>query len=297
MPEPDRHRPLILVVEDDPDAARIAEDMLEGLGCHAAVANNAMEGLFILNEGRPDLVLLDISLPDMNGVAFLDAARSMPEAKDIPVIVASAIYKADSQMTRELRSRGAFRYLEKPFSSRQLEQALRQVLPGWEPSAPLLTDLSGSSLSEGSTMEIDIGDIGIESLSRIPAITDDDLDDDEDFVIDDRELDDNIGEMIGPVHAAVVREERRISVDISQVSKEQVTIQTGQFQPRPGDLVRLELRARKVGFDQQIEHISVLLLTRAGSVQRRGVVWEVGLQIEMAKPDDLWPSIGEVWRP
>jgi len=293
----ERDRPLVLVVEDDPDAARIAQDMLESLGCHAAIASNAMEGLFIVNEGRPDLVLLDISLPDMNGVAFLDAARSMPEARDVPVIVASAIYKSDSHMTRSLRERGAFRYLEKPFSRSQLQKALAQVLPGWTASTPVHTDdPAAESYSEGSTLELDVNDLGIESLTGIRAIADDDIEDEE-IVIEDRDLDDNIGELIGPLHASVVRDDGRVDVEVVGLREDAVTIQTGQLQPRPGDLIRLELRARKVGFDQEIHHVSVLLLTRAGSVQRRGVAWEVGLLVEMARPDDLWPSIGEVWRP
>lgn len=301
MTSPERAHPLILVVEDDPDASRIAEGMLESLGCHVALASNAMEGLFLLSEGRPDLVLLDISLPDMNGVQFLDAARSMPEAKGVPVVVASAIYKADSHMTRQLRERGAFRYLEKPFSTRKLEQALRQVLPGWAPSTPIYNhDAAATSLGDGSTAEFDIHELGISSMTGIRALVQADLaseDEDEEIVIEDQDVDNNIGELIGPVHASLLRDDGRVDIEIAGVTDDSVTIHSSQVQPRPGDLVRVELRARKVGFDQEIHHVAVQLLTRAGSVQRRGVVWEVMLLVEMAKPDDLWPAIGEVWRP
>ena len=309
----ERDQPLILVVEDDPDAAQIAEHMLEALGCHTAIAANAMQGLFLLKEGRPDLVLLDISLPDMDGVAFLDSAAKMREAKGVPFVVASAIYASDSPMTRSLRERGVWRFLEKPFSSRQLETALRQVLPGWKPTSPVLPDTAGASLGEGSTMEFDIGELAIHSLAGMKAIDQTDIDagvpaatveqefEDEDpsqlDIVVDSAADDNIGEMIGPLHASVLRDDARLDADIVGIQAEGVVIQTAQIQPRPGDLVRLELRARMIGFDQEIHHISVLLLTRVANIQRRGVTWEIGLLVQMAKPDDLWPKIGDVWRP
>ncbi len=301
MANSDRDTPLILVVEDDPDASQIAEHMLIGLGCHAVVASNAMEGLFLLREGRPDLVLLDISLPDMDGVEFLDAAARMPDAKGVPFIVASAIYGADSAMTRALRERGVLRYLSKPFSSRQLEQALRQILRGWEPQRPEDDlDAAVTSFSEGGTLEIDIGELAIRSLTGMRAVPEDDAEDDsedEEIVVEDPDLDNNIGELIGPLHASVIRDEGRLDAEVIRLAEDAVSIQTTQIQPRPGDLLRLELRARMVGFDQQIHHVSVLLLTRVGNVQRRGVAWEIGLAVQAAKPDDLWPKIGEVWRP
>ena len=302
MASPERDQPLILVVEDDPDASRIAEHMLTAMGCYTAIANNAMEGLFLLREGRPDLVLLDISLPDMDGVEFLDAAAKMPEAKGVPFIVASAIFGSDSAMTRLLRERGVLRYLAKPFSSRQLERALRQVLYDWEPSAPPEhDDPTTSSYSEGSTLEIDIGELAIRSLTGMKAVSEAEMseedEEEEEIIVEDRDLDDNIGELIGPLHASVVRDEGRVDAEVVKIQDDGLVIQTSQVQPRPGDLVRLELRARMVGFDQEIHHISVLLLTRVASIQRRGVVWEIGLEVQVAKPDDLWPKIGEVWRP
>ncbi len=311
----ERDQPLILVVEDDPDAALIAEHMLEALGCHTAIAANAMQGLFLLKEGRPDLVLLDISLPDMDGVAFLDSSSKMSEAKGVPFVVASAIYASDSPMTRSLRERGVWRFLEKPFSSRQLETALRQVLPGWKPTGPVEEDdPAAASFGDGSTLEFDVGEFAIRSLAGMKAVGPSDIDEgvpsaetvvdfeDEDpsqldIVVEDDAADDNIGEVIGPLHASVLRDNVRLDTDVVGIQDEGIVIQTAQIQPRPGDLVRVELRARKVGFDQEIHHISVLLLTRVSNIQRRGVAWEIGLLVQMAKPDDLWPKIGEVWRP
>jgi len=162
-------------------------------------------------------------------------------------------------------------------------------------------------------MEFDIGELAIHSLAGMKAIDQTDIDagvpaatveqdfEDEDpsqlDIVVDSAADDNIGEMIGPLHASVLRDDARLDADIVGIQAEGVVIQTAQIQPRPGDLVRLELRARMIGFDQEIHHISVLLLTRVANIQRRGVTWEIGLLVQMAKPDDLWPKIGDVWRP
>ncbi len=163
-------------------------------------------------------------------------------------------------------------------------------------------------------MEVDVGELAIRSLASMKAVEQADIDvsvaaatveqrfvDEDpsqlDIVVEDNAPDDNIGELIGPLHASVLRDEVRLDADIVGIQDEGVVIQTAQIQPHPGDLVRLELRARMVGFDQEIHHISVLLLTRVANIQRRGVAWEIGLLIQMAKPDDLWPKIGEVWRP
>ena len=274
----DLTRPLILIIEDDPDAGRIAEGMLRSLGCRTTLAEDALEGLFKLRDERPTLILLDISLPDIDGAGFVDMARGVPEAAGVPIIVASAHYAADSDMTRSLRERGVRRYLRKPFGTAQLENALRQVLVGWEPTEPD----SGEVDTTGSTVEFEALDIGRSVTPKpqpAPAVPDA-----------------KPGQLIGPLTAAILRDDSRLDVQIEVVQAETVVIQCSQLQPRPGDLVRLELAARRAGANGEIEFVSVQLLTRATTVQKRGVAWQVALVVHAARPETLWPALGALFR-
>jgi CheY-like chemotaxis protein len=84
------HKPLVLVVEDDPDAAELVEALLVREGCDVLRAQDGATGLELARElPQPDLVLLDLELPVMDGRAFLDALRSDPGSSGIPIVVIS----------------------------------------------------------------------------------------------------------------------------------------------------------------------------------------------------------------
>jgi CheY-like chemotaxis protein len=123
--------PFALIVEDDPDAAEVADGMLRILGFRTRVCPDAHAALYALSEGRPDLLLLDICLPEMDGVNLMKVTRRIQEHKELPVIAASAIYPRNSPVEHALKQLGVPVYLSKPFSLDALRAAVRQVLPAW----------------------------------------------------------------------------------------------------------------------------------------------------------------------
>jgi len=83
--------PLILVVEDEPESAELIEMLLRREGCDVVVARDGASALEIARElPQPDLILLDLELPVMDGRALLESLRSDPSISGIPTVVLSA---------------------------------------------------------------------------------------------------------------------------------------------------------------------------------------------------------------
>ncbi len=147
-------RPLALVVEDDPDAAAIAEAMLVQLGFGCQSAGDGHEALAAAAGSLPDLVLLDVHLPGIDGIGVVRTLRRVRELVDVPVVATSALYARESAQARQLRALGVEQYLSKPFGLQQLRGALEQAGasprarapgpatdPSLEPAAGLRTTL------------------------------------------------------------------------------------------------------------------------------------------------------------
>jgi two-component system alkaline phosphatase synthesis response regulator PhoP len=113
----------ILVVDDEPQIARIARDYLERAGFAVVTAGDGDGALALAASRRPDLVILDLGLPGRDG---LDVARSLRRASDVPIIMLTArAEEADRIIGLEL---GADDYVTKPFSPRELVSRVRAVL-------------------------------------------------------------------------------------------------------------------------------------------------------------------------
>jgi len=117
----------ILLIEDDVELARFLAWQLEQNNYQALVAHSGPEGLALLQAQRPDLILLDLMLPGMDGWEVLRAIRATSE---IPVIIISAL-GAESDIVRGLEA-GADDYLTKPFGPRQLLARVQAVLRRYE---------------------------------------------------------------------------------------------------------------------------------------------------------------------
>lgn len=112
----------ILLVEDEIAIRDSLEEVLEGLGHSVRCAGNGAEALALLaGEELPDLIVLDLKMPVMDGYAFRDASRRDPRIAEIPVIVVSA---SDVTTPRGLPELGAAAVLPKPF---ELEQFVAEV--------------------------------------------------------------------------------------------------------------------------------------------------------------------------
>ena len=113
----------VLVVDDDGDVRALVVELLTRSGYDVSEAPNGREALKLLFEQRPDLVLLDISMPELDGWATLDRIR---ELSDVPVLMLSAL-GAELEKVRALRA-GADDYVTKPFGRQELLARVESVL-------------------------------------------------------------------------------------------------------------------------------------------------------------------------
>ncbi len=136
------HTPrLALIVEDDPDAATVASGMFASLGWRCEVAADGREALLRASELQPDVVLLDVYLPGIDGIGVMKVLRRLSEVKPVRVIAASAIYARDSAQGRQLEALGVEGFLHKPFRREELESSLTSI--GLPVGAPLPVQPAG----------------------------------------------------------------------------------------------------------------------------------------------------------
>src|SRR5215468_6854728 len=112
----------VLVVDDDPDILDALSEILEAEGYDVQRARNGREALQRLEQGLPDLVLLDLMMPVMDGWEF---ARSLDPGARPPIIVLSA----DRNVSAKAKEIGALGWLAKPFELSDLLAAVRNVVP------------------------------------------------------------------------------------------------------------------------------------------------------------------------
>ena len=118
--------PRILVVDDEPDLRQLTADLLISDGFDVVIAQHGREALERLGDHRPDLVLLDLNMPVMDGWQFRAEQRRLlePDLVNIPVLILSGAEGAD-QHAATLEAIGA---IEKPFDPDQLLNAVRTAL-------------------------------------------------------------------------------------------------------------------------------------------------------------------------
>lgn len=132
----------ILVVDDKANIRRLLQDYLAEQGYRILVAENGREALFVARAEKPDLILLDIMMPEMDGYEFM---RTWRQEKATPVILLTArLDETDKVIGLEL---GADDYVTKPFGMRELVARIRAVLRRANGSAPEKTTLEAAGLS------------------------------------------------------------------------------------------------------------------------------------------------------
>jgi two-component system, OmpR family, alkaline phosphatase synthesis response regulator PhoP len=116
----------IIIAEDEGEIVTIVRDYLERAGFHTIVARDGATALRLARSERPSLLLLDLMLPELDGLDVLRALRTDPATRALPVIMLTArVEEADRLVGLEL---GADDYIPKPFSPREVVARVRAVL-------------------------------------------------------------------------------------------------------------------------------------------------------------------------
>jgi DNA-binding response OmpR family regulator len=134
--------PLILVAEDEPDIRKLVRDVLEHAGFDVLVTADGPATLHQARTRGPDLIVLDLGLPGLDG---LDVARVLRRETDLPIIMLTArAEESDTLVGLEL---GADDYITKPFSTKELVARVRAVLRRVEAATSPGRDISVADLS------------------------------------------------------------------------------------------------------------------------------------------------------
>ena len=113
----------ILIVDDEPQIVEICSDYLKAAGYETVTASNGAQGLFLARHEKPDLIVLDLMMPEMDG---LEVCREIRRESNVPIIMLTArVEETDKLIGLEL---GADDYITKPFSPRELVARVRVVL-------------------------------------------------------------------------------------------------------------------------------------------------------------------------
>lgn len=116
----------VLVVDDDPYILMSLEFLMRKNGYNVLVARNGTEALDFINQEKPDLVLLDIMMPDVDGYQICTYIRKTKGMEKTKVVFLSA-KSSDADIQKGL-SLGAERYITKPFSTRNLVKEVKEIL-------------------------------------------------------------------------------------------------------------------------------------------------------------------------
>jgi excisionase family DNA binding protein len=122
-----RAGPLVLLVDDDERVRELVRVNLEFEGYTVTEAGDAEEGMAAIERAKPDLVLLDVMMPHVDGWEMLRRIQDRYGVGAIPVVMFSG--KADEQARTEAAERGAQAFVGKPFDLQQLIEQAKQILP------------------------------------------------------------------------------------------------------------------------------------------------------------------------
>lgn len=122
----------VLVVDDDPDICEIVRVNLEGAGYRVRIASDGLAGLHAAREERPDLIVLDVLMPELDGWQVLDRLMREPETVGLPVIMLTC--RGDDQDILHGLDHGAVDYLTKPFYPEDLVANVKILLDVFDPA-------------------------------------------------------------------------------------------------------------------------------------------------------------------
>lgn len=118
--------PKILVVDDEDDVVNLVSFNLRATGMEVLVARNGVEAVEVTRTAHPDLVILDLMMPELDGISVCELIRQQPESAETPVIMLTA-WASDRARLVGLQA-GASDYITKPFSPRELVRRVQAIL-------------------------------------------------------------------------------------------------------------------------------------------------------------------------
>lgn len=120
-------RPTILVIDDEREICAILGDELSHMGYRVVMASDGMEGLDMIQEAEPDLIICDRVMPSMTGTDLFRRLRNLyPQYNNVPFIFITAL--TDPRDKLEALELGPFAYMEKPIDFRKLHETIKQAL-------------------------------------------------------------------------------------------------------------------------------------------------------------------------
>jgi len=159
----------VLIVDDEPRIAEIARDYLERAGFRTTTAADGAEAIQLVRARRPDLIVLDLGLPRVDG---LDVVRTLRKTSNVPIIILTARVDEDDKLTGlEL---GADDYVTKPFSPKELVARVRAVFRRVDapPDRGEIIDAGGVTLdTRRRQATIDRRDVGLTSTEFVLLAT------------------------------------------------------------------------------------------------------------------------------
>jgi CheY-like chemotaxis protein len=119
-------RPLVLIAEDNEDNMSLLFDYLRTKGFDLIGARNGLEAVQLASEQRPDIVLMDIQMPEMDGLQAMRVIRDDPSLASLPIIALTALAMIGDR--ERCMAAGATTYVSKPVSLKQLNEIMRGYL-------------------------------------------------------------------------------------------------------------------------------------------------------------------------
>ena len=114
----------VLVIDDDPALVKMVDSFLTAHGYKVSVATDGDEGLLKVKEEKPDLIVLDVQMPKMNGYTFVHECKKINAALNIPIIVLTA----KQGMAEIFKVEGVKEYMTKPFAMEKLLESVKKYL-------------------------------------------------------------------------------------------------------------------------------------------------------------------------
>jgi chemosensory pili system protein ChpA (sensor histidine kinase/response regulator) len=125
-PKPVDERPLAMVVDDSITVRRVTERFLQRNGMRVVTAKDGLDAISVISDNKPDIILLDIEMPRMDGYEFASHVRNDPSVADVPIIMITSRV-GDKHRARAIEL-GVNDYLGKPFQDATLLEAIGRQL-------------------------------------------------------------------------------------------------------------------------------------------------------------------------